>query len=254
MINHKINILGIYYSKIKSNELMERLENENNKTISFAPVDSVILSRKNSYLKEVYNSFDYVLADGMPIIFASKLLGNPLPERISGPDFFKKFIDVCSKKNYSIFFLGSDEKTIKIVKKKVTKKNTIQGYFCPPIKENFNLQDNKIMINKINKAKPDFLFIVLGAPKQDIWIQQNKNKINVKAIISIGAAFDFYAEKIKRPPEWMQKIGLEWLFRLMQEPRRLYKRYLRDFLFPFLIIKSILIKKIYKRAIFVLIQ
>jgi N-acetylglucosaminyldiphosphoundecaprenol N-acetyl-beta-D-mannosaminyltransferase len=235
----KTNILGINYSKITHSGLLKEIENNQDKiTISLAPVDSVMLSRKNPALKKIYNSFDYVLADGSYIVFASKLLRNPLPGQILGPELFPSLIDLCSRKGYSVYFLGSDEETIKKVNEKLSKNILVKGHHCPPFKKRFNSKDNKLMIDKINKARPDFLFVIFGAPKQDIWIQENKNKIDAKVIVPVGAAFDFYAEKAKRAPRWMQKASLEWFFRLISEPKRLWKRYARDFWFPFLIIKE----------------
>jgi N-acetylglucosaminyldiphosphoundecaprenol N-acetyl-beta-D-mannosaminyltransferase len=247
-MKEKINILGIQYSKITFSELLKEIEsnlNQNKITISFAPVDSTMLCYKNNYLKKIYNSFDYVLADGMPILFASKILKKSLPERVAGLDLLQRMINLCSKKRYSVFFLGSNKKTVEKFKKKLFNNKFPVKFYCPPMKKKFNFEDNKIMIDEINKFKPDFLFVILGAPKQDIWIYENTKKIDAKAIIGIGAAFDYYAGTIKRAPEWMQKLGLEWLFRLIQDPKRLWKRYARDLIFPFLIIKELIKNSIF---------
>ena len=240
----RVNILGIKYTKISYSGLMEEIEKsiaDRKITASIIAVDPVMVARKDNCLKKVYNSMDYVLADGMPIVFASKLLGNPLPGRITGLDLFPDLIKLCSKKGYSAFFLGSDEKTVRKVKKKLGSRIKASHY-CPPIKKKFDKKDNEIMINKINKAKPDVLFIILGAPKQDIWMYKNSKKVDAKVTISIGAAFDCYAGKFKRAPKWMQNTGLEWLFRLVQNPK-LWKRYARDMLFPFLVAKELLAKQ-----------
>jgi N-acetylglucosaminyldiphosphoundecaprenol N-acetyl-beta-D-mannosaminyltransferase len=240
-MRNKVDILGIRYTNITYSELLSEIDQNISKkkksTISQVPVDCVMLSRKNPYLKHLYNSFNYVIADGKPIQFASKLLRTPLPERIAGVELLQGLIKQSCKKKYSIFILGSNEERIKLFSRKVCKKNMGKIYhYCPPLREEFDEKDNQIMIKKINKANPDILFVVLGAPKQDKWIQKNIKKANARIFISIGAAFDYYTGSIKRAPKWMCDLGFEWLYRLAQDPLRLWKRYARDFLFPFIVL------------------
>lgn len=196
--------------------------------IQAANVDSVVKSHINNDMRRVANKFHFVLADGMPIVWASKLKRKPIKERIAGPDFFCEFSKIANKYKYSYFFLGgADDTVIKIVNRLKSEFPDINvvGHYSPPISDMVDKEENEKIFRKINNCSPDFVWVSFGCPKQERWIIDNLHRLNTSAVMGIGAAFDFYSGNIKRAPEVIQKLGIEWLYRFSQEPKRLYKRY-----------------------------
>ena len=177
---------------------------------------------------DVYNSADVVMCDGVPVQWASRLLGTPLKQRLTGFDFFPHFIQHCVQKKYSIYFLGAKEGVAKQLAAMYQSRYPgirVAGYYTPPFAAAFSEEQNAVMRSAINAAKPDVLFVSLTAPKQDIWIHQQLEHLNVKLAIGVGAAFDSEAGSLKRAPILMQQMGLEWFYRFLQEPGRMFRRY-----------------------------
>ena len=177
---------------------------------------------------DVYDSADVVMCDGVPVQWASRLLGTPLKQRLTGFDFFPHFIQHCVQKKYSIYFLGAKEGVAKQLAAMYQSRYPgirVAGYYTPPFAAAFSEEQNAVMRSAINAAKPDVLFVSLTAPKQDIWIHQQLEHLNVNLAIGIGAAFDSEAGSLKRAPILMQQMGLEWFFRFLQEPGRMFRRY-----------------------------
>jgi len=178
--------------------------------------------------KHAIKNADLIVPDGIGIVIASKLLGGNIQTRITGTDIFLGLSKELNKSNkFSVFFLGSTEENLAKIKKKMKHdfpNIKISGTFSPPFKHEFNDEDNNLMIDAINQAKPDVLWVGMTAPKQEKWIYQNKDRLNVKFIGPIGAVFDFYTGNVKRSHPFFQNIGLEWLPRLLKQPQRLYSR------------------------------
>ena len=191
--------------------------------------------------KELYDSVvncDIINADGQAVVWASKILGLPLPERVAGIDLMENLIDMAHKYKYKIYLFGAREQVVKKVVDIYSKRfsNTIiagyrNGYFD---------KDEEITIaENIASAKPDILFVAIPSPKKEIFLDKYKNIINVPFIMGVGGSFDVISGKIPRAPIWMQKIGMEWFFRLIQEPRKMWKRYLiTNTLFIYYLIKE----------------
>ena len=228
----KINILGVHFSNLNEPELMTLLDDriaEARKTqVCFVPTNSILAARKSRFVMDVYNSADVVMCDGVPVQWASKLLGTPLKQRLTGFDFFPHFIQHCAQKNYSVYFLGAKEGVAKQLASIYQSRYPgirVAGYYTPPLAASFSEEQNAVMVSAINAAKPDVLFVSLTAPKQDIWIHQQLPHLNVKLAIGVGAAFDSEAGSLKRAPILMQQMGLEWFYRFLQEPGRMFRRY-----------------------------
>jgi len=189
---------------------------------------SIVVSTKDRYFRESLSQADILLPDGIGIVLAAKILGLDLNERVAGSDLFQGLSEKANNSGgLKYFFLGSTDEVLKKIAKRLSEDYpniTICGVLSPPFKSEFSEEDNVEMIDMINKAKPDVLWVGLTAPKQEKWIYQNKDKLDVPLMGAIGAVFDFYAGTIKRSPEWVCKMGLEWLPRLFREPRRLFKR------------------------------
>lgn len=183
-------------------------------------------------LINIYNSATLKLTDGMPIKIISTIFNSPIPERICGPDMIEKIFELSAKKNYSIFLLGSSEKVLQKIKEraflKFGKINFV-GEYSPSYVDEFDKTENEAIVDLINEAKPDILLVSLSSPKQEKWIYDNFHKINAIVSIGLGAAFDIFAGIFPRAPLWMQRVSLEWLWRLSLEPKRLFKRYFMGF-------------------------
>lgn len=170
---------------------------------------------------------DYLIPDGTGIVIAAKILGAPVHERITGFDIFEGVMTRLNASGGTVFFLGSTKENLAIIEKKVAfdfPNVHVAGTFSPPFKATYNAAELEIMRQAISQAKPDVLWVGMTAPKQEKWIDENIAHIDVKFVAAIGAVFDFYSGKVKRSPAFFQKTGTEWLPRLLQQPRRLWRR------------------------------
>jgi N-acetylglucosaminyldiphosphoundecaprenol N-acetyl-beta-D-mannosaminyltransferase len=186
------------------------------------------LAQKDPYYKEALLNSDILLPDGVGVIFANRWLTGKRLKKIAGADLFFYEMERLQKIGGKCFFLGSTEEILTKIRKKaaIEYPNIIIGTYSPPFRKEFNKNDNEAMIKVINEFHPDVLMIGMTAPKQEKWAYKFRNEINVGHICCIGAVFSFYAGTTKRAPQWMINCGLEWVFRLISEPRRLWRRYL----------------------------
>ena len=168
---------------------------------------------------------DFVTADGMPIVLLSKLLRRALPERVTGADMVPRICRRCAEEGLSVYVLGGDKEAIEEALRKLkveSLKLKVVGIDPAFVKLG---EEQPEIVERINAAKPDILFVALGNPKQELWMGRSKEKLDVGAMIGIGGTFNFIAGRVKRAPKWMQKSGLEWIYRIIQEPGRLWRRY-----------------------------
>lgn len=250
-MNDRVNILGTEVSRYNLRETIElmsdAIQTQKKLRIAVTPVNCLLWARKNRRLREIYNSAGIVTADGVPVVWASKLLKKPIRGRVTGLDLLPEFAKLAASKNFSFFFLGAAEGVGERLSTSLQEKHPglkIAGTYSPPFAIQFSREENQRIIEKINRSKADVLWVSLTAPKQDYWIANHFDKLDVSVAIGVGAAFDVVAGNIKRSPKWMQKWGLEWFYRLIQEPKRLSRRYLLEapFFLP-LIIKQAFQKK-----------
>lgn len=234
-MNDRVNILGTEVSRYNLSEtiklMSDAIQNREKLRIAVTPVNCILWAHKNAKLREIYNSAQIVTADGVPVVWASKLLKKPIRGRVTGLDLLPKFAEVAAQKNYSFFFLGAAQGVGESLAAALQEKHPglkIAGTYSPPFAVQFSEEENRKMIDKINRSKADVLWVSLTAPKQDYWIANHFDTLNVSVAIGVGAAFDVVSGNIKRSPGWMQKWGLEWLYRLIREPRRLSRRYLLE--------------------------
>jgi len=218
-------------TSICGNEIIKHIYNKNKKTkfISTVNTNSLLLLNKDKIFKKALISSNWIIPDGYGAVFACKLLGLNIKERITGSDIFNDLNYKLNKqKKCKYFFLGSTTKTLKLISKKMKldyPNIKITGYLSPPFKTAFSKTENNKMIKYINRKKTEVLWIGLTQPKQEKWVYENYSKLNVKFIGSIGAVFDFYAGQVKRAPRFLQILGFEWFYRVLQDPKRLWKRY-----------------------------
>lgn len=204
-------------------------------------VDHVTLFQRNAELRQAYAESSLTLADGAPVVAASRLLGRPLPERVAGSDLAPRLFAEAAwqRTNLRVYLLGGAAGVGARAAERIAAAwpgVEVVGLASPPI--GFERDDslNAELVAEINACQPDLLLIGLGAPKQELWIHRHYGELCVPAALCVGATIDFLAGQRWRAPAWMRRVGLEWLFRVLCEPRRLAGRYARDaWIFPRLV-------------------
>ena len=225
-------ILSVNISRLNLQETVEQfcrwIDLHEKKRVCVTPVNCVLWARRDETLREIYNSSDMNTADGVPLIWASKILGGPIHGRVTGLDLLPAFAHVAAQKGYSFFFLGAAEGVAQHLADTLARLHPglkIAGVYSPPFEKNFSSDEIAKMVSIVNSSKANVLWVSLTAPKQDIWIKENFEKLNVNIAVGVGGAFEVTAGLIPRAPRWMQHWGLEWFFRFRQEPVRLFARY-----------------------------
>ena len=225
----KVNILGVDILSQERNELYQDLidcvKRDEKKYLCVPNLNSVVMAQEDSDLKKIYNESYCNIPDSQLVVFASKFLGDKIYERIAGMDFFEELIS--KSLDFKHYLLGSSEEALESLEDKFYKKYELRfaGKYSPPYKAKFDDNDNKVIHDKINKNPVNILWVSLTCPKQEKWIYENLDKLNINLAIGVGAAFDVSAGLYKRAPKFLQNIGLEWFYRFLQEPKRLFSRY-----------------------------
>lgn len=205
-------------------------------------VDHTVEYDENPEFRQAYQEAAMVLVDGMYIVWASRLFGKPIKAKISGSDLIYWLSEYAARKGYSIFLLGAREGVADLAAKNLVEKYPglkIAGTYSPPLGFEKSEETNRKAIDLVRESGADICFTALGAPKQDLWNWRYHKEAGAKFYIGVGASFDFVAGTIKRAPVWMQYAGLEWTWRIMQEPSRMAHRYLiRDSKFLWLLFRE----------------
>jgi N-acetylglucosaminyldiphosphoundecaprenol N-acetyl-beta-D-mannosaminyltransferase len=171
---------------------------------------------------------DVLLPDGVSIVWAIRMLTGKKLKKIAGADLFKFEMERVNAIGGKCFFLGSTDETLQKILQRASKEYPNAKVFCysPPYKSGFTEEENKMMIDAVNAVEPDVLFMGMTAPKQEKWAYHNFDQLKVGHVCCIGAVFDFFAGTVNRAPDWMIQLGMEWSYRLIKEPRRMWRRYL----------------------------
>lgn len=187
---------------------------------------SYVTARKDRCFHNALMDSDFILPDGVGIVMATRVLTGKKIRKIAGSDLHEVIINALNEGKGSCFYLGSTDDTLRKITERLYRDHPDirTGTYSPPYKPAFSEEDNHSMINAINEFNPDVLFVGMTAPKQEKWIYENRHLIQAPVICAIGAVFDFYAGTVKRPGKIWISIGLEWLPRLLNEPRRLWRR------------------------------
>jgi len=198
------------------------------KFVALTNVNNVMEAKRDPRFQVVMNATDLSLPDGMPLAWLSKLRGNRSATRVAGPDFVLAFCKATSEQRYRHFFYGGDlgvaEKMAHRLKQ-IAPGMQIAGTYSPPFRR-LTTQEDEHVVSMINAAGAHVLWVGLGCPKQESWIFEHRERLNVPVMAGVGQAFDIHAGVLRRAPFWMRNSGLEWLYRLASEPRRLWRRYL----------------------------
>lgn len=208
--------------------LESQLEQWRGKYICVANVHTTVTAHEDAEYRYIQNHAVMALPDGGPLSQFSRRQGYAAAQRVTGPDLMKQVLAVSAEKGWRHYFYGSTPETLQLLRKKVEERYpgvVISGMMSPPFRE-MTPQEDAQAVAEINATKPDFVWVGLGAPKQERWMAAHEDRVQA-LMIGVGAAFDYEAGNIKRAPMWMQKHNLEWLYRLMQDPKRLFHRYLK---------------------------
>jgi len=236
MINNHIepiSLLGLEISSIPSYDscfqyLLNSLKLRNTFYITVNNVHTVIEGVRNNDYKRIINNSFLALPDGKPLSIVAKLKGEKNISRIFGPTFFEKVLGWGQKDGIKHYFFGSSNETLEKMENSIKNRfpsAIISGRFSPPYSV-FTSDENELFIKQMNETGADIFWIGLGAPKQELWMYENYKKLNHGVMIGIGAGFSYLAGETKHAPKWMKDFALEWLYRLIQDPKRLWKRYL----------------------------
>lgn len=200
-------------------------------------VHTTVTSYEDPEYCDIQNGGIMALPDGGPLSSVGKKRGHSKMARVTGPSLMGEIFNISAENGYRHYFYGSTEETLEKLYSKIEEKYTglqIAGMYSPPFRP-ITEDEDKMIVKMINDTNPDFVWIGLGAPKQEKWMAMHQGKIQ-GLMLGVGAGFDYYADNIKRAPEWMQRINMEWFYRLLQDPKRLFNRYMKtNFKFLWLI-------------------
>ena len=202
------------------------LDDLRGKYICVSNVHTTVMSYENEEYRKIQNGAAMALPDGAPLSSYSRRKGYKQAQRVTGPDLMLELFAISKEKGYRHYFYGATEETLQSMKEVLERDYPgiqIAGMYAPPFRA-LTPQEDAQIVAKINESRPDFIWIGLGAPKQEEWMYQHMGQLQ-GVLIGVGAGFDYLAGYIKRAPRWMQRMSLEWLYRLLQDPKRLWRRY-----------------------------
>lgn len=217
----KETYLGIHASTLTEAEMIEtikqRVAQREKTTVIAVNPEKVISAQSNETLKRLINTSTFQIPDGIGILLASKLKKGKIRARITGVDFMLKLVELANDESYNVFLYGAKEEVVAKAKANLEKQYpnlNIVGY------ENGYCQDEAALVKKINDSHADMLFVAMGSPKQELWIERNMDKLCVKVFQGVGGSFDVLAGHVKRAPKFYRQLGIEWLYRLLSQPSR----------------------------------
>lgn len=230
----KVGFAGIPIYDSSLEELVRHIDenlvqNVSTHIIALNP-DSLLVSQRDAEFKRILSSAEFVICDGVGILIASRLFSDErIEHRLVGLELMVRLSELSASKGYGIFLFGGTDGAAECCARALQVRLPslrVVGFYEPPFVEDERFLDNSGIVEKINRLKPEIVFVALGAPKQEKWIERHRRELTAPILMGVGASFDFIGGKVPRAPVWMQRIGLEWLFRLLVEPRRLAKRYI----------------------------
>lgn len=231
----RMPFMNIQIDNITMTQALDRIEEmirqEKASFVVTPNVDHIVQIERGGELKAAYQEADLILTDGKPLIWISKWYGTPIREKISGSDLFPKLCERAATQKYSMFFLGAAEGVAaKAAENLCVRYPGLQvvGTYSPPIGFENDREEMQKIISMIRQCRPQILIVGLGCPKQELFLLHHRKDLGVPVSLGLGASLDFEAGNVKRAPGWMSDHGLEWLYRITQDPGRLVKRYLVD--------------------------
>jgi N-acetylglucosaminyldiphosphoundecaprenol N-acetyl-beta-D-mannosaminyltransferase len=231
VMHRQVGILGAYVDCVTLAQAVQRvrefIQSGLPHQVVTVNVDFVRQAQNDNEFLGVINRSALAIADGMPLVWASSWMGDKLPERVTGVELVDQCCRIASEDNYRVFLLGGEAGVAQSAAQVLTERHPglqVVGAYSPPVGPFSDEEDSK-MVNMIREAHPDILLVAFGAPKQDLWIAKHQHQLAVPLALGVGGVFNFLTGRVKRAPGWMQERGLEWLYRVIQEPGRLWRRY-----------------------------
>lgn len=223
---NRIHIMGVGFDPVSPKQALDRvslfLREEKTRMVVTPNPEMLTEAQNNKELSQALNNADLVLADGIGVIYAAKILGEPLNERVTGVDLMGDILNLLAKTGKSYYLFGAKEGYADKAAENIAQK--YKGARCAGVQHGyFSEKEESKIIDQINDARPDVIFVGLGSPRQEIWAEKNRRFLNTKLIMCIGGAIDVFSGKVQRAPKWVSKIGFEWLYRAIKQPTR-FKR------------------------------
>lgn len=228
------DILGVQISALNMPLAIETIEqwieNREKHYICICNVHSIMEAQRDPAYLDILNNAGLRMPDGMPLVWLSRRSGRKDVERVCGPDLLPEIVGRSQNTGHRHFFYGGAEGVAHLLAFELSERYKglqIAGAHTPPMAPVGTIESD-LIIQRINESKPDIIWVGLGSPKQDVWAAHHLERLDASVIVGVGAAFDFHVGRVRRAPVWMQRSGTEWLHRLIQDPRRLWRRYLVD--------------------------
>lgn len=228
----RVNVLGVGVSAMNMDQAVESIENWINRAerryVNVCTVHTVMECQRDDDLRRIVNGSGLATPDGMPLVWLGQLHGFAHVGRVYGPDLMLRLCERGATTGHRHYFYGGTTRVVELLVQNLSSRFPglqVAGFYSPPFRPVGTLEDRDVL-ERINETHPDIVWVGLGTPKQDYWIATHREAVRAPVLIAVGAAFDFHAGLLKQAPAWVQRAGLEWLFRLSQEPRRLAYRYL----------------------------
>jgi len=224
------NILGVDFNLLSYGDVTTTIRNwresREHGYITLTPPYSVMMCRRDEQLRQATNGARLTLPDGVGIILAAMLLGYPHHGRVTGPMLMLRLCEIGRDWGLRHFFYGGRPGVAEALAARLEERFpglTVAGVYCPPFRE-LTVQEDAQIVQEMNRCRPDLVWVGLGSPKQEKWMAQHVGRVHAAALIGVGAAFDFHSGRIPWAPPWMRQMGIEWMYRLAREPRRMWRR------------------------------
>jgi N-acetylglucosaminyldiphosphoundecaprenol N-acetyl-beta-D-mannosaminyltransferase len=207
----------------------QMIERQERGYVVAAAVHAVMVGHDDQEMREALAGSTLTVPDGMPIVWAANWLGEELPDRVYGPELMRRYNDRCAEKGHRVWLYGGrDQGSLVQLALAMRRRHPgikIVGGYSPPFRALTGEEEDAI-VEQVNETRPDVLWVGIGVPKQEKWMARMRDRLDVPVMCGVGAAFDLHAGRVSQAPDWMQERGLEWTYRIAQEPRRLLPRYL----------------------------
>ena len=230
----RIDVLGVGISainmKMAVDEITRWIDEGEHHYVCVTGVHGVMESQRDPELLRIHNESGLTTPDGMPMVWSARWAGSRHVDRVYGPDLMLEVCRVAADRGWTSYFYGAKQGVPEMLARRLQERFPglkVVGSYSPPFRDLTDEEQLEI-IDRINEASPDLVWVGLSTPKQERWVASHIGKLNAAALLAVGAAFDIHAGKLRQAPRWMQRSGLEWLYRLYREPRRLLRRYLRN--------------------------
>ncbi|KRN57023.1 WecB/TagA/CpsF family glycosyltransferase [Carnobacterium divergens] len=223
LLGSQLNCLTMWETLVVIDEIIQKKTPTQHVVINASKIN---LMSKDEQLKNIINDCPLINADGQSIVWAGRFLGFSIPERVTGIDLFTELVKKAAEDGLRLYYFGSEEEVVQEVIRLHQKQypNLIVAGFRNGY---FKEEESTEIVEEIHQSQADILFVAFSSPKKEYWIHQYKEQLNVPFMMGVGGSFDVVAGKTKRAPNWMQKVGLEWFYRLIQEPKRMLSRYVK---------------------------